>query len=262
MRCATPLVVGALVSLTAGCTGRTELTPAARKQLDAARRAYDRGRDREVVERIDAFLRDHGRSAAADQAYYYRGRARCRLGQADTARHDLRQAIARTEDENLRGSAMIVLGDIAFDASATPEAVQWYRQALEHLAPGAKPGDYALFRLGCSLQRQGQWADADRQFDRLDHLFGGGRLAALAARKVRATAWTVQAGAYAERSNAAAAAAALRRDDLPAVVRPVSRGGRPLFAVQAGRFDTYDAAAETLRAVQRRRGDAFATVTR
>lgn len=245
-----------------GCNGQVQLSPEAKGLLQDGKDAYRRGDDEAVVARMGAFLNQYADSSPADQAYYYRGRAKYRLGNLEGAEADMAEALARTTDSGLRASAMIVLGDAAYDTEKMALAEQRYLLALRDVPRGGRDGQYAMFRLGCAMQRQGKWAEADRRFDRLIYVFPKSPLAAPSKQKVRSVAWTVRVGVYRKRADAERSAAKLRARKSAAAVRPVRRDGQLLFVVQVGRYQTYEEAAGALENVRGLQPDAFITVTR
>ena len=109
------------------------------------------------------------------------------------------------------------------------------------------------------MQRQGDWLEADRYFDRLIYLFSPGPLAAAAGRRIRGTAWTIETGAFERRLDALDKGSALRRAGLKPRTRPVVRETL-LWVVWTGRYTTYAGAAADLAAVRARAPSAFATV--
>jgi tetratricopeptide (TPR) repeat protein len=244
----------------AGCNA--QLTPEARRLLQAGKLAYEKGEDRQAVRHLDAFLADNARSRRADEALYYRGLARYRLGELPAAREDLAAALDRTRHKTLRLGARVALGDLAYDSDDMPGAEAHYRSALEDAQEREPPLDHVHYRLGSVLQRQGRWADADLHFDRVIYLFEGSELAQRAARRVRCRAWTVQAGAYSNKAGAEAAAADLRRAGAEAAVVAGREGGGLIFRVLVGRHAGYEEALAALPAVRRRRPDAFVTPVR
>jgi len=250
------------LAVMSGCNGQPQLTPRAKALLQAGKDAYGRGDDKAVVSRMGAFLAEHGGSSSADQAHYYRGRAKRRLGDTDGAAADLAEALTLTGDVGLRTGAAIVLGDIAYEAGKMVLAEQRYRLALRDVPERTDQHEHVLFRLGSALQRQGKWTRADGRFDRQIYLFPKSRLSALARRKVRAVAWTVMAGIYRDRADADRAAAKLREGKLAPQVRPVRRDGQLLFVVQVGRHRTYEPAAAALGKVKAVYPVALVTVTR
>jgi len=231
-----------------GCGEQTR--PGSEPLLAASKSAFDKEDYSKVVEKTTEFLVDNERSALADEAHYYRGRARYRLGDLAGAAADMDKAIAATRDKGLRSSAAIVHGDVAFARGDWAAAEKWYRHALSGLDEAHKPADYAKLQLGCAMQRLGQWEAADAQFDRVIFLFPGSPEAVAAADNIRATAWTVVAGLYDQRPAAQIAADALAAKALSATVSPRLRQGRLAFAVQVGTFPRHDDAAAMLQKVR------------
>jgi len=263
MRRMTLLPIGLLLSVlpgSFGCNG--QLTPQAREILRGCYDAYWSGDNRDVIRRADAFLRDNRRSKRADEAYYLRGLAKYELTDMSGARADLNEALGRTRNKDIRARALLALGDLAHDTGEMDLAGTMYRQALASLESGAKPGDHARYRLGCVLQRQGRWRQADVHFDRVIYFFDGSELARRAERRVRCSDWTIQVGAFADKPRADAAAAQLRANKINAFTHPVLDDNRPVFVVQIGRYPTYEQAAVGLAEVKRQQSDAFVTVTR
>jgi len=250
----------AVASALAGCDG--QLTPQAVELLEAGKEDYRGGQHRSAVEKLDAFLEEHSRSDRADEACYYRGLARYGLGDLSGAAADFEAAIDRADNPEVAIGARVARGDVAYERSNLDLAAEMYRAALEDIERGQKPEDHARYRLGCVLQRQGKWLEADVEFDRVIYLFPDTDLAERAADRVRGRAWTVQAGAYTDRKLADRAARELRSAGLPAQTRSELKAGRPLFVVSVGRFPTYEEAATSLEGVRSRRADAFVTTTR
>ncbi len=250
----------ALLLAAAGCA--QPVTPEARKLLVAGREAYQRGDDDAAISSTSAFLADFSRSEEADVAYYLRGLARYRKGNTSDAKTDLKFAAATTDRQDIRLGALKALGDLVFEEGDMDWAETLYRQALAETRQGVKPADEIRYRLGAVLQRQGRWNEADEQFDRVVHLFGGTELADRAERRLRCIAWTVQAGAYVEAGRANAEAARLRAKGLSAVTRPVPTRGRLLHVVQVGWHERYADAAAALPEAKKLRSDAHVVPTR
>jgi len=243
-----------------GCGG--PLSPQARQLLRAGYDVFEKGDYAAAIEKLSTFLRDNAGSSRADEAYYLRGLAKRRTDDPGGAKDDLNSAIAATQNKELRAKALVALGDLAYEGDDMALAENMYRQALADIERGQKPSDHAHYRLGTVLQRQGRWTEADVQFDRVVYLFGDSQLARLAARRTHCTAWTIQAGAYADKRRADLAAKRLRDKKLPAVSRATLRDGKPLFLVLVGRFASYEQAAAALGRTKERRPDAFIVTTR
>lgn len=243
-----------------GCNG--PLTAEARELLLSGYAAYERGDDRATVSRMDEFLATNDRSDRSDEAYYLRGLARYRLNDRDGARADLNEAVGRTGHKSLRARAMIALGELAYEGGDMAFAENMYRQALADMDRDDAHAARVRYRLGCILQRQGRWPEADGQFNRLIYQFGDSELATRARRRVHCRTWTVQAGAYGRKAQADTASADLRKHRLEALSQGVTTGGRLLFVVQVGRYPTYEQAASTLAGVRKHSKDAFVTVAK
>ena len=237
-RCICVSAVWAL-GLQVGCGGPAPLPPRAQQLLDQAREAYARGDDVTAIGQADILLREYRPGGRAElEALYYRGRARFRAGSDQLAARDLQQVAESQGEPALAASAKIVLGDLAAENDQLAQARRWYQAALERTEARSHPTDYAMFRLGCLLQRMGQWDQADLYLARLVHVFGDTELARQAGDRLNATAWTLRAGAYEQPAEAEQAAARWQGRSLPASVRAVWRQGRPQLWVCLGRFDT------------------------
>ena len=243
-----------------GCTG--QLTPQAKKLLESSWASYKAGDDAATIEKLNGFLEANAKSPQADEAYYLRGLARHRRKELDGAKADLQTAFDRSKDKQLRAKAAVALGELAFEADDMALAENMYRRALSEAEADKEPADQAYYRLGCVLQRQGRWEQADAQFDRLDYLFPKSELAKLAGRKIRCTAWTHQAGSFSDKSRADAEAKRLKERNLPAESKSIAQDGRLVHVVQVGRFATYEQAAAAVGKTKQHQADAFITVTR
>jgi tetratricopeptide (TPR) repeat protein len=245
----------ALLCGAAGCV--EPVSPEAKQLLIGGRAAYDRGDDATVVRQTGEFLAEHAKSSLSDVAHYLRGLANYRQQSTSAAQADLRAALAETKRRDIRLGSLKALGDMAYEDGDMVAADGLYRQAQAECEPSARPADEIGYRLGCALQVQGRWSEADEQLDRVAHVFAGSEIARRAERRLRCVAWTVQAGAYEKKASADAEAARLRAARLPINTRPVLVDGKLRFFVQAGWFDTRDKAAALLPAVRKLRTDAF-----
>ncbi len=245
-------------AMMAGCDAA--LSPQARELLQGGTDCFERGDYAGTVTQMDTFLRDHARSRGVPRAYCLRGKAKHRLEDIDGARADLTEA-ADTKDSKVRSEASVVLGNIAYEQDDMALAENMYRQALEEMNPGDPLFGHGCFRLGCVLQRQGRWRDADKQYNKVIYHMEGSDIATQAARRVHRTTWTIQAGAFEQKKRAEADASQLRESSLPAGVKPEAVDRTLLHVVQVGRFPTYEQALAQLAKVRQHRADAFVTVT-
>lgn len=237
-----------MLGLGAGCGGPAPLPQRAQQLLDQAREAYERGDDVTAIGQADILLREYRPGGRAElMALYYRGRARFRAGSDQLAARDL-QTVAESQGEPaLAASARIVLGDLAAENDQLARARRWYQAALERTEARSHPTDYVLYRLGCLLQRMGQWDQADLYLARLVQVFADTELARRAGDRLNATAWTLRAGTYEQPAEAEQAAARWQGLSLPASVQAVWRQGRPQLWVCLGRFDTDEQARQARR---------------
>ncbi len=260
-----PVLAILLIIVFSGCTN--ELSPHGRELLQNASDAYARGDDKTVIGHTDSFISQYGKAAEVGEAYYLRGLSRYRMKDLAGAQSDLNQAASLSGGRQLRGKAYAALGDLAYEQEDMALAEHMYRNSINLLQEGPKSGgvkplDQALYRLGCVLQRQGRWAEADAQFDRLIYLFESSDFAKRASRKVRCTAWTIQAGAYKDRARAQAAVRQLKNDGFAPAEQLVKVDETVRFVVNIGRFPTYEQAKAELQNVQQHRRDAFIETTR
>ncbi len=253
----------AVLLLASGLIGcNAALSPQAQQLLDSGQRAYEQGNDVGAVGSMDAFLRDNASSRRADEAYYVRGLAKYRMGHRTGAERDLAEALRHTRHERIRLGAIVALGDLAYERGDLTRADAMYRDALPRTELGKPPADHVHYRLGCVLQRQGRWQDADVHFDRVMYAFEGTELAKRAARHARCRAWSVQAGAFQQKALADKAAEVLRNAGRAAEVCAESRDGELWFLLLVGRYATFQEAEAALPGVRRHHADAFIATVR
>ncbi len=246
--------------LTAGCAGT--LSPQAARQLEGCRQLYHSGDDAAASQCLTTFLQDKANKPAFDQAHYLRGLSRLRVGERAGAKADFNAALRNASDGDLEALALLELGQMAYEADDMARAENTLRQALANITEGEQPGDRTRYLLGCVLQRQGRWEDADLQFDRVIFQFEGSDLARQAGRKTHCKAWTIQMGAYRKKNLAASAAERFRRNKITAFDNIIFDEHGPLFVVQIGRYPTYEQAVAELLVVRRQHAEAFVTPSR
>lgn len=253
-------LVVAFCSMLLGCA--PEMPPQARELLNSGIDAYHAGNHDLARARMDEFISEYPRVRGVEEAYYLRGMAHYRGKRIDEARRDLVRAADGADDKFLRARALVALGNIAYETDEMARAENFYRDALDDLEGDRPPADQALYRLGCVLQRQGRWREADQQFNRLIYVFGDSQFPSSAERRVHARAWTVQAGAFENRSHALALVEKLRGHGLDAQSLPLLADKGPRFVVLVGRHASYEAADVAAGDVRRHEPQAFVTVTR
>ena len=243
--------------LVSGCN--SALTPRGRQLLVGGAEALEAEKYDETITQMDEFVRDNPRSEHLARAYYLRGKAYYGLKNIALASDDLAEA-ARTGSGLVKMNAQLALGDIAWDAGDLAMAERLYVAVSDEVSAGDVPGDHAHYRLGCVRQRLGKWQEADVQFHGVVEHFPGSELARRAARRVNATAWTIQTGAFGTKARGDSHAKQMRAKNVPIELVPVLMGGRPMFLAVSGRYTKYKQALATLDRVKRVQSDAFVTV--
>jgi tetratricopeptide (TPR) repeat protein len=213
-----------------------------------------------TIEKANRFLLEFGGTREAGRAYYLRGKAKLSLSRTTEAKMDLQDAVSRSGNADVRANARLALGQMAFDNGQMVLAEDLYRKAVADIEVGKPPGDHARYRLGCVLQRRGLWSQAELEFRQVVEYFANTELARRSSRRVNATAWTVQAGAFGSRARAAVLVKKLRAGGLAPDIRPVLGKSGPLYIVVVNRYGTYQQAARALNSVKRHQADAFVTV--
>ncbi len=254
-----PAVVG-LAILHVGCNGK--ISPEAEKELLAGQADFDRRSDRAVIRRMDAFLAVRASSRGAARAYLLRGLSKKRIGNIADAKLDFQSAVNSATAGDVRANALVQLADLAYTDGEMALAENLYKQAMMDLDEKTQPADYVGYMLGCVLQRQGRWSDADRRFNKVIHLFRGTAKAKAASGRVHASAWTIQAGAFRDRLRAKALVKRLSATSLSARGEPAHRDGVLWHVVYVGRYPTHEQAMTDLPNVRSRQKDAFVKVTR
>jgi len=251
-----PVLVGGVI----GCDG--QVSPQAQKMFDSGRDAYIAGDDAKAVQNLDLFLVGNEKSRLADEAYYYRGLSHFRQKDMIAARMDFNQVISITKRSDLKAQAMKALGDLAFEGNDMATAESMYSQAMTILPGDKQPADEIRYRLGQTYQRQGRWDDANLQFNRLIQTFPPSEITRRAGRIVNCNTWTIQVAAFDKKAAADTDIAQLKGKGIPAFSRMYQDERGPRFAVQTGRYASYDEAAAFLRHVKTIRADAYVTPTR
>ena len=249
-----------LAAFSSGCN--TTVSPEATRYLQAADAAFRQGDDPAAVEAGSRFIQMHPRLEETGEAYYIRGLARCRSGKTSAGKIDLRTALTLTEREDLIALVHCRLGDLAYQSDEMIESEKHYRTAIGYVRPGVAPADEAMYRLGCILQRQGRWREADLFFSRVVHFFDGAPLADRAAEHAHAVRWSIQAAAMNEVVSAKQLQYRLRGAGLDARTDLELRSGRVMRLVRVGSYHTYGQAKADLPKVRTIVTDAFVTSAR
>jgi len=245
------LTAAALASvLSAGAAGcaRGPLDKPSQTLFFAGYRSFQAGDYGTADRRLSEVITRNPTSWALSEVHYLRGLARLKLGRRAEAKEDFRKGAALYGRELTQVYSAVALANLAYEEGNDATAAYLYRQAVEH---GDKhlPMDAMLYRLAVSLQRLGRWAEADDVLARLLSEHRDSSLIAYARTRFRARGFTVQAGAFADRTNAESLAAKLRRDGFQVRLPPPS-GDKMLHAVCVGRFQTYAEAAHAAESLR------------
>ena len=216
----------------------------------------------QTIQRADEFLMTNARTAQSGRAYYLRGRAKALSHDTDGAMADLQTAIDQAKTKEVLAESYNAMGDVAYWRDDMALAENMYRRGLVYAEPHTPAAGHSNYRLGCVLQRQGRWSEADGALNKVIYHQAGTSLAGQASRRVHRDKWTIQVGAFSEKASADKNARQLAGRSLPAVARPESVDHSLLFVVQVGRYPTYEQAAADLVRVRTHQSQAFVTVTR
>jgi TolA-binding protein len=254
-------ILGTVVAFAlGGCVEK--VSPRARQELDASTSAYQAGDYDAAIRHADAVLDEAPSGETAWEALYLRGMAQYRQGAFEAARSALQRVVDETGQDVLIVKASDALGEIAYRQDDLAAAAQYFKTAIDSGEPKEPPLDHAHYRLGCIHQRSGRWADADLHFQRVAYGFPDSELTELAGQRSGARHWTIQAGAFTERSNAVAGTRLFPIAGPKPFVEPVIRDGDQHFLLMVGRWTTYEPAEAALPSVRQIKPDAFLTVVR
>jgi len=256
-----------LSSLMTGCV---EIPSAAWEQLSAARRDYDKHAYRVAGGKVDAVLRNyvmrggsadsvpHGAEAFAAEAYYLRSLCGTQTSNKAQAEADARQCLKLSKDENLTARAHANLATLLYEANRIHEAIPHFADALKAL-PDRPPTDLIRYRYGLSLQRENRWKEARVQFAAVYQQYPTSTSAQHAKRLCE---WpheyfSIQCGAFREKSSAVDLERKLNRAGLRSKVETQPRRGEMLHVVYVGQYPQYNGARDALPSVQRVVSDAM-----
>jgi len=232
------LVVGLL--LVTGCAPQT-----IRSERDIFKEAYtafEAGRWQQAVDGFTQYLRTCPTSPTRGEIYYYRGQALVHLTRRQEAKADFERAIGAKAGPPIPDFARAAIGNLYYEEGNDPKAIQTYLEILRK--PDATlPLDMIILRLAVSLQRIGQWSAADQYLAYLINRYSDTQSAVEAWRRFHATGFTVQTGAFASNTAASRQADRLRGAGFLPTVGQVKRGSQMLYAVRAGKVQTYAEAA-------------------
>lgn len=217
--------------------------------FDQAQADMNAGRLTQAESRLTALIDSNGDCNVLSELYYLRGVVRQKQGRDAEARHDFRLGATSSGIRKTQIFSAVALANMDFEAGRDGSAISLYRQALA-CDVADLPTDVILLRLGIALQRQGQWAEADDVLSQLISQYPQSPLAAQAQQRFQATAFTVQAGLFTNRSNAEALAANLHSRGFPVSQTVAVSSGRTVYLVNVGRLRTFAQARQMAQRLQ------------
>jgi TolA-binding protein len=234
MRCAVVIFLAA--GLAPGCAPPTQRDSQA--VFDDAFAAFQAGQWPRAYDGFTRYLRSGPEATSRGEVYYYRGQALVHLRRRSEARNDFQQALAAKPGQPILDFIRVAIGNFYYEEGNDAKALEWYNQALRDPVPQL-PMDQLSLRAGVSLQRVGRWQDADKYFQHLIDNYPATTGALEARRRIHATAFAAQAGAFTMPAAAQQELARLRQKGFDARIVPTNRAGQTLQAVQVGRARTY-----------------------
>lgn len=238
-------VLAAAASLL-GCS--RPLPPPATQNLREALQAYEKGDDAAVIDRSGQVIANYASSPQTAEAHYLRALARIRQKDEAGGRQDLQRALALTRRDDLAAKSHLSLGLLADGRGDEEAAKAEYIEAaelFERAGTCCDAQEEALCRVGILLQKQGEFLEADRYFDRLLHLYCEGRWSATARQRIRGQAWTLLAGSFDSLDDARRLRDEFQKAGQDSQVVPVRRQ-KVSFEVRVGKYKTYKQAREAM----------------
>ena len=146
-------------------------------------------------------------------------------------------ALAKTKRADLRCKANRALGDIAYDQQQWADAVKSYQTALDNPPMQPVAATYLNYRIGAALQCQGEWTRAVTWFAKVVAAANDPALTDRAVRRMHATSFSLQYGAFSDPAGARALQARLQAAGIPATITSEIRVGNKLwYLAQSGLY--------------------------
>ena len=246
MRCSLNVLLAAGLLLAAGCTGGKGRIQEDKAAFGAGYAAFEAGQWQRAIDEFSRFLRSSPAMAARGEVYYYRGECYVHLRNRREAMDDFLRAIGASARPPIDTFARVAIGNLYYEEGNDAKAAEAYAEALRQ-PPKELPLDAVSLRMGVSLQRLGKWEMADKYFAYLVDRYPDSPSAPEARRRLRATAFTVQIGAYVSMTTARSEMARARAAGFQPRLVPTARGSQTLNAIQVGRVQTYVEAAALAR---------------
>jgi outer membrane protein assembly factor BamD (BamD/ComL family) len=245
------LLLATVGGATGGCSSHNKAAPAAsrRQELAAGYAAFDQRHYDEAIGAAERVLKEDSVGPGSAEALYLEGRVHEQKAQEGggtsqarehlrTARALYQRALASKPPQPLEAYLRAGLANTSYFLEDYPTAAREWANAYPHINdPDAKA--WVLYRAGLSEQRQGHFAQADRQFAEVQQLFAGSEQAKRAAAHQGAAGFYVQVGTFATGANADHTAGMLKAQGY-SPVKATDPSGRQTIAV--GPVTTYQQA--------------------
>jgi tetratricopeptide (TPR) repeat protein len=233
---------------TAGCASGQARSP--RATFDDGYAAFQAGRWAEAQSQLTAYLATDPPPTARAEVLYYRGTAEVHLGRRAEARADYRAALAASPAPPIDCYVWVALGNLEDEEGRDAAALGAYAEALRHRA-GEMRIEMVYLRVAVALQRMGRWSQADPYLEAIMRDYGTTPSAVEARRRVRATAFTVQTGAFETVAGASNEMARLRKAGFAPMLGRSAGGVKMLYTARVGSAATYAEAAVLASRVQK-----------
>lgn len=222
------------------------------KQVADAERDFRSQNYPSAEAKLTQFIQRYPKSPEAAEAYYLRSLCNARRSSKVAAEADARSCLRLSKDKLLTANAHATIATLCFEANRNREAIDHFAAALAVL-PDKAPSDLLRFRYATCLQREGRWAEAKAEFNAVCNRYPGSDLGPLALRMTQwqHDAFSIQCGAFREKSAAVSLEKKIRQAGLKAWVEQRSRSGEVLHTVYAGNYPSYAQARDALPRVQR-----------
>ncbi|MBN2376038.1 MAG: tetratricopeptide repeat protein [Sedimentisphaerales bacterium] len=225
------------VTTLSGCN--SPVNPQDQASLDLARQQVQDEKFSSAIRNLNEFLVKHPSGTSSGEAYYLRGLCHRQTIPANEqlAEQDFQNALKDKKDRVIRPLAQVGLGHIYFENHPLqPEkAVEFYLAAISDLS-NEPPKDAALYRLGVSLQKMGQWQDADLYLSKCIDKFPDSTFTKYARDRFGARIWSFQFGAFADLNRARNLVKKLQASGWPAIWQTRRKNGSLLYVVRGGRY--------------------------
>jgi tetratricopeptide (TPR) repeat protein len=247
----------ALFAIPLAAAGCTELPLHMKQELHRAEADYRNNDYAAASAKLDNILNTF--PSCQDSAHAYYLRALCKLKHRDKpgARNDITRCIELSADPVLTAKAHATLGSMCYEAGDLRDAITNYEKAVPNL-PEVPPTDVVRFDYGVCLVREGRWQQGRTQFAAVIRDYPSSSIASSAKRLADwpEDYFAIQCGAFRDRASADSLVKKLNKQKVDARVELRSRSGEKLYVVLVGRFNTFDQAEGSLRAIEGRVPDA------